>query len=93
MIIIKRVLILLLTMDLFARCSRKDIKNIIILACDTDFVPILNKIREEYNIFVILAYYFDYKRKSTFSMSNHIFTACDKKLLIKKEHLEKSKFQ
>jgi len=80
----------LLTMDLTFRCSKKDIKTIILIACDTDFVPILNHIRKEFKTYVILAYFFDYKRGSKFSMSNHILTACDLKILVNHEHFKKS---
>ncbi|MFA5049815.1 MAG: NYN domain-containing protein [Candidatus Micrarchaeia archaeon] len=70
--------------------EHNDIKTIIVVTCDTDFVPVLNKLRTECNINVILYYYSDFKRRSKFSMSNHLFTVCDKKVLITKEHFEKS---
>jgi len=80
----------LITMDLMTLTSKKNkIKKIIILTCDTDFVPVLQKIRDE-GIEVILYYYSDRVRNSKFSMSNHIFTVCDNKVLITKEHFEKS---
>jgi uncharacterized LabA/DUF88 family protein len=78
----------LLTMDL-ADISKKNIKTILLIICDTDFVPILNKIRES-GIEVILFFYSDFKRNSKFSMSNHLFTACDKYILIELEHFKKS---
>ena len=67
------------------------IKTIILVACDTDFVPILNKLKEK-GIKVILYYYTDKIRKSKFSMSNHLIDACTPncKFMIKKEHFEKS---
>lgn len=80
----------LLTMDMvFLRAKSPQIKKIILVACDTDFVPILNELRKT-SIEVILYYYTDRIRNSIFSMSNHILTATDKKYLIKKEHFEKS---
>jgi len=63
------------------------VRTVILLACDTDFVPVLNRIREE-GINVILYYFSDFDRKSKFFMSNHILTACDKKLLLKKGDFE-----
>jgi uncharacterized LabA/DUF88 family protein len=80
----------LLTMDLFEICSRGDIRAIVILTCDTDFVPILNRIRGM-GIKVILYYYSDFIRGSRFSMSNHILTACDKKVCIDLDLFKKSK--
>lgn len=80
----------LLTMDLRDEPSDRDIKTIILLVCDTDFVPILNNIRKKHKIKVILYYYTDKKRKSIFSMSNHILTACDSKVLLTKEDFTKN---
>lgn len=79
----------LFTMDLFTLCHGRDIKTIVVLTCDTDFVPVLNRLRSM-GIEIILFYFSDYKRKSKFSMSNHILTACDKKVLVQIEHFEKS---
>ncbi|HIK02968.1 TPA: NYN domain-containing protein [archaeon] len=81
----------LLVMDLLS-CKEKGIKTIVVLACDTDFVPVLNKLRKEHGIKIILAYFSDYKRRSEFSMSNHILTACDFKFLVQKEHFDAPQF-
>ena len=78
----------LLTMDLLSIPIH--IKTVVLLACDTDFVPILNKLRSEQNIKIILFYFNDFIRKSKFAMSNHILTVCDECVLITKEHFEKS---
>lgn len=78
-------------MDLFREPVERNIKKIIILTSDTDFVPILNNIRKM-GIEVILCYYSDRQRKSRFSMSNYLFSACDRKVLITDELLEKSKY-
>ena len=72
--------------DLMDLCHKTKIKTIIILICDTDFVPILNKIRTDWGVKVILAYFTDKKRNSKFSMSNHLLTACDDTILIEKKH-------
>ncbi len=74
----------LITMDLLEATHHQEVKNIILIACDTDFVPILNKVREE-GIYVILYYFQDFNRKSRLFMSNYILTACDKKVLLDKE--------
>ncbi|MFH0868716.1 MAG: NYN domain-containing protein [archaeon] len=81
----------LITMDLLNILSEKKIKTMVLLACDTDFVPILNELRKN-GIRVILYYFSDRVRKSKFSMSNHLFTACDKKTLLTKAHFENSQF-
>ncbi len=82
----------LLTMDLMTLGQNKEITSIILLACDTDFVPVLNHIRTEYKKKVILYYFNDRIRGSSFSMSNHILTACDKHVLIELDDFERSRF-
>jgi len=80
----------LLTMDLNNEPIDRGIKTIIVLAGDTDFVPIFNSIRKKYNIKIILYYFSDMKRKSIFSMSNHILTACSSKQLLTKDFFTKN---
>jgi len=80
----------LLTMDLFDVCLHEKVDVIILLACDTDFVPILNKLRED-KLKVIIFYYNDYVRGSSFSMSNHILTACDKSICMSRKFFDDSK--
>ena len=58
-----------------------NIKTVILLACDTDFVPVLQEIRQN-GVKIILYYFTDYKRGSLFSMSNYILTACDQCVLL-----------
>ncbi len=80
-----------LTMDLLSLTNyRNHIKTIIVLICDTDFVPILEKLRDEYNIKVIVAYYSDYQRGSDFSMSNHLWNVADDTILLNKTFFERS---
>lgn len=81
----------LLTMDLFTEPKIKNVKTIVILTSDTDFVPILNTLRSQ-GIKVILCYYSDRQRRSRFSMSNHLFLACDKKIIITDDIMDKSKY-
>ncbi len=78
-----------LTMDLLTTSTSKPVTTIILLACDTDFVPILNQVRGN-GIEVILFYYSDFRRHSKFSMSNHILTACDKCVLLDRSHFDQS---
>jgi len=77
-----------LIMDLQTMAQRREVPQVIVVACDTDFVPVFNKVRTEYGLKIILAYFFDGVRKGNFSMSNHMFTACDDKIFIKKEYFD-----
>ena len=79
----------LLTMDLMTAPFERNVRKIVVLACDTDFVPVLQSLRDR-GIEVILYYYSDFVRRSEFSMSNYILTACDKPVLLQKEDFEKS---
>ena len=78
----------LLTMDL-ADVADKDVKTLVLVICDTDFVPILKKLKNS-GIEIILFYFSDFKRNSKFSMSNHLFTVCSRHILIDLEHFKKS---
>lgn len=79
----------LLTMDLFnVSIKYKDIRTIIVIACDTDFVPILNELRSQ-GVRVILYFYNDFVRHSEFAMSNAILKACDVRVLLDKDTLDK----
>ena len=80
----------LMTIDLLIEPIRRGIKTIILIACDTDFVPVLNMLRKRYNMKIILYYFTDNKRNSLFSMSNHILTACDQKVLLTEEDFLKN---
>ena len=75
----------LMTMDLLKIAEQRKTDSIVILTSDTDFVPIIKDIREGHNIKVILGYFTDRRRKSAFSLSNHLWKACDKKILIRRE--------
>jgi len=76
----------LLTMDLLKTAQKSIVETIILLTADTDFVPIINEIRKDHKIKVILAYFTDRQRKSAFSLSNHLWDVCEDKILIQKEH-------
>ncbi|MDD4353370.1 MAG: NYN domain-containing protein [Candidatus Nanoarchaeia archaeon] len=69
--------------------EKDKITKVILFTCDTDFVPVIERIKQE-GIIVILYYYSDFKRKSKFSMSNHILNVCNKKVLITQNFLKKS---
>lgn len=76
----------LFTMDLCEIKNDLDIDTIILIACDTDFVPILEKLSNN-GCDVILYYYSDFVRGSKFSMSNHLQTVCTESNLITKDDL------
>ena len=79
----------LLSIDL-VRKANENIKNFILVACDTDFVPAINDIRTKDKVKVIL-YYF--RNKNTkFSMSDHILSVCDEKIKLKKEDFQRASF-
>jgi uncharacterized LabA/DUF88 family protein len=76
------------TIDLL-RLHRADIKNAILLTCDTDFVPVIKAAKED-GLRVILYYYTDGAKKSRFSLSYYLSSECDSKVLITKELIERS---
>ena len=76
----------ILTMDLLKSAQKKEAKNFILLTSDTDFVPVMEEIQKDYGIKLILAYFTDKRRKSAFSLSNHLWNSCRDKISIKKEY-------
>ena|SRR3972149_3438473 len=76
----------LMTMDLLKIAQKKEINEVILITSDTDFVPIINEVRKNHGLNIVLGYFTDRKRKSPFSLSNHLWKAVDKKILIKKEY-------
>jgi uncharacterized LabA/DUF88 family protein len=75
----------LITIDLSRIPRKENINEVILLSSDTDFVPIIEDLKED-GVKVILAYFTDKKRKSAFSLSNHLWKACKDRILIRKEH-------
>ena len=78
----------LLSIDLVRKSG--EVKEIILIACDTDFVPAIKDIKEKDKANVILYYFRD--RDSRFSMSDHILSVCSKKVSLKIEDFEKASF-
>jgi len=70
----------LITMDLLKLSLNKEYDKILILTSDTDFVPVIEDIKKEKQ--VVLVYFTDRKRKSGFTLSNHLWNVCDKKIRI-----------
>mgnify|MGYP001562705138 CR=1 FL=1 len=68
----------LMTMDLmYVPLEHEKIKDIIIIASDSDFVPIIKRLRE-LGIKITLFTYFDRQRDSKFSTSNNLLKAVNK---------------
>lgn len=62
----------LLVMDLMRiPLDYENIKEIILIACDSDFVPVIKHLKK-YGIKTLLYTYFDKKRNSNFSTSNEL---------------------
>ena len=80
----------LLSID-FIRQANQGIKNFILVACDTDFVPAIIDIQKKDNANVILYYLKD--KDSRFSMSDHILDICNKKVEIKLQDFEDARCQ
>jgi len=81
----------LLTIDLsHIKEDFPNIKKIILVSSDTDFVPIIEDISKR-GLEVILFTYFDRKRGSPFSLSNHLLRVCFKYIKLTKEDFEVTK--
>jgi len=82
----------LLTMDLMDMPNEyPKIKNVILIASDSDFVPIINRLKK-LGIEVTLYTYFERSRKSNFSTSNKLLNAVTKYIkLTKRDFLDSKK--
>lgn len=82
-----------LTMDLMTiPLKYQKIKKIILIACDSDFVPVIKEING-YGIKTILFTYYEKGRKRAFSTSNQLFQVVSKYVLIEKKDFINSKFE
>lgn len=81
---------ILLTIDLM-RFTKKfpTINKIILIICDSDFVPAINQLKEE-NIEVILYTYFDRKRDSPFSRYNELLSSSSRWEKLDQNYFENS---
>ncbi|PJE81266.1 hypothetical protein COU58_03475 [Candidatus Pacearchaeota archaeon CG10_big_fil_rev_8_21_14_0_10_32_42] len=78
----------LLTMDLMEiPIEYPKIKQIILIASDSDFVPVIQKLRKR-GIKVILYTYFDRVRDSNFSRSNELIKSVNRYIKLKKSDFE-----
>ena len=72
--------------------ENKDINEIILIVCDSDFVPVIKKLKE-YKIMVLLYTYFTKRRNTNFSRSNHLIEVVSRYALINKEDFINSKLE
>ncbi len=66
-----------------------DIKKIILIASDSDFVPVIERMKKKGNE-IILYTYFDRKRNSRFSTSNHLLKVSSKWVKLEAKDFEDS---
>ncbi|MFT4244735.1 MAG: NYN domain-containing protein [Candidatus Woesearchaeota archaeon] len=78
----------LLTMDLMLVPLKNEIKTIILVACDSDFVPVIQNL-QKLGIKIILYTYFEKSRASKFSTSNELIQCVNQYHLIEKEDFVK----
>ena len=82
----------LITMDLMDMpIENPKIKTVILIASDSDFVPVINRLKK-LGIEVILYTYFERNRKSIFSTSNKLLKVVTRYVKFKKEDFELAKF-
>lgn len=78
----------LIIMDMYdIKENYSNIKKIILIASDSDFVPAIERMKQK-GFEVILYTYFDRKRKSKFSTSNHLLKIVSRWEKLKKEYFE-----
>lgn len=69
-----------------------DIKKIILIANDSDFVPVVDKVKK-FGIDIILYTYYSKNRESSFSRSNELLQKVSRYIRLKKEDFENSKIK
>src|SRR3989344_8875551 len=69
-----------------------NIKNIVLLSGDSDFVPVVEKLKKQ-NISVILLTYFERNRTSSFSKSNKLISSVERCIKINKEDFENARLK
>lgn len=78
----------LMTIDLsHVKEDFKSINKIILIACDTDFCPVVEDIKKR-NIEVLLYTYFNRIRDTPFSRANHLISCCSKYIPLTKQDFE-----
>lgn len=81
----------LMIMDMYdIRESHPNVKKIILIASDSDFVPVIERMKQK-GIEIVLYTYFDRKRGSRFSTSNQLLKVVSKWEKLKAEDFEDTK--
>ena len=65
-----------------------EVKKVILVSSDSDFAPIVKEVQDKDGIEVVLYTYFDKKRGSPFSLSNHLLDVCSRFVKLRKEDFE-----
>ena len=66
------------------RADYPTIKKIILIACDSDFVPVIEILKSK-GIKIILASYYEKKRDTEFSRSHHLIDCCSEYIQLTKQ--------
>jgi len=83
----------LMTMDLVSIPIKfPKIKRIILIACDSDFVPVINQLRE-FNLEIILYTYFTKRRNTNFSRSFHLINSVSRYVKLTKQDFLEAGFE
>ncbi|MEK6932172.1 MAG: NYN domain-containing protein [Nanoarchaeota archaeon] len=78
----------LLILDMYdVKENYKNIKKIILIASDSDFVPVIERMKQK-GFEILLYTYFDRKRNSRFSTSNHLLRVASKWIKLIMEDFE-----
>ena len=76
-----------LVIDLITKPPKENVKTVIIVTSDTDFVPAIDYLKSEFGISAIIYYHVE-RKDSRFSLSDHIRTVCDKSIMLTRRHFE-----
>ena len=80
----------LMTIDLVSIPIKfPDVKKIILIACDSDFVPVIKQLKE-FDLEVILYTYFTKSRDTNFSRSSHLINVVSKYVRLTKQDFDNS---
>ena len=78
----------LIILDLYdIKEKYSDIKKIILIASDSDFVPVIERMKQK-GFEIIIYTYFDRKRHSRFSTSNHLLKVASRWVKLTKQDFE-----
>jgi uncharacterized LabA/DUF88 family protein len=83
----------LMTLDLaFSKYRFSEIKNLILLTSDSDFVPVIKELRN-FNLNIFLYTYIEKVRNSKFLLSQNLINSCNQVLFLKKDDLTRFEFK